>query len=268
MPYLRLIHWNAAEAKERARLLRTAGYRVDCAPLDGPALTRLRLRPPAAVVIDLSRLPSHGRDVGVVIRGYKATRRVPLVFVGGAEEKVERVRALLPDAVYTNWKVIRRALKGAIAHPPADPVVHRSNLDGYSGRPLPRKLGIKPGSQTLLIDAPPGFEETLGDLPDGAIVAHESLPEKPHVSVWFVRSREEIENRIDEMASQAARGKLWIAWPKQASGVNTDVTQSVVREAGLAVGMVDFKICSVDATWSAMCFSRRKTDGPTSRRGS
>lgn len=268
MPYLRLIHWNASEAKERARRLRAVGYRVDCAPLDAPALKKLRVHPPAAVVIDLSRLPSHGRDVGVVIRGYKATRRVPIVFVGGEDEKVARVRALLPDAVYATWSVIRSALKGAIAHPPADPVVHRSNLDGYSGRPLPRKLGIKPGSRTILLDAPPGFEETLGELPEGAMVVHESTPEKHDVTLCFIRSRDELENRIGVMATLAESGKLWIAWPKQASGVKTDVTQPVVREAGLAAGMVDFKVCSLDTTWSALCFTRRKLLGTISRRGS
>lgn len=86
---VRLIHWNAGEARQRAEILRAAGYEVFYKMQDGPAFLRdLRESPPTAVVIDLSRLPSHGRDMALGIRGSKATRLVPLVFVGGELEKV------------------------------------------------------------------------------------------------------------------------------------------------------------------------------------
>jgi DNA-binding response OmpR family regulator len=123
MTYVRLIHWNAAEAEERADEIRTAGYDVVCEPLDQAGLRALRENPPSAVVVDLSRVPSQGRDVALGIRKYKATRHVPLVFVEGDPEKVSRIKELLPDAVYTTWSRIPNSLKRAIAHPPADPVV-------------------------------------------------------------------------------------------------------------------------------------------------
>ena len=103
MPCIRLVHWNAAEAAERAARLAHGGLRVDHAPLDPAGLKALRADPPDAVVIDLSRLPSHGRDLGAALRQSKATRGIPLVFVGDDPAKVARVRELLPDAIYTDW---------------------------------------------------------------------------------------------------------------------------------------------------------------------
>ena len=96
---------------------------------------------------------------------------MPVVFVDGQPEKIERVRQYLPDAVYTPWRRIRSSLKRAIAHPPSDPVVppSQSLLAGYSGTPLPKKLGLKANSVVLLLGAPKGFEKTLGDLPDGVV---------------------------------------------------------------------------------------------------
>jgi len=93
-----LVHWNPEEARERASRLRASGHRVEVyAGRGGEGLRELRDRPPDAVVIDLSRLPSHGRAVAVFLRQQKGTRHVPLVFVEGEPEKVARARSLLPD---------------------------------------------------------------------------------------------------------------------------------------------------------------------------
>jgi response regulator RpfG family c-di-GMP phosphodiesterase len=144
MAYVRLIHWNAAEAEERADELRSAGYDVVCDPLDQAGLRALRENPPSAVVIDLSRLPSQGRDVALGIRKYKVTRHVPLVFVGGDPEKVARIKELLPDAVYTTWNRIRNSLKRAISNPPQDPVVPDSVMAPTRARRCPRSLASSP----------------------------------------------------------------------------------------------------------------------------
>jgi hypothetical protein len=224
----------------------------------------MRGDPPDAVVIDLGRLPSQGRDVAVGLRSYKDTRHVPLVFVGGQPKKVAGVRELLPDAVYTSWEEIVAALQQAIAAPPADPVVPTSTMTGYSGTPLPKKLGIKTGSVVGLVDAPEGFEVTLGDLPEGTVVirlpegAGSSLSRPPDVTLWFATRRADLDSRMAGMCSLAERGGLWIIWPKKASGVVSDLSQAVVRETGLAAGLVDFKVCAVDATWSGLRFTRRK----------
>jgi CheY-like chemotaxis protein len=250
---VRLVHWNAEEAEERAAILRSAGYRVEWGPIDPGALRRLREKPPAAVVIDLGRIPSHGRDVGVALRTGKATRQVPLVFVGGEPEKVARVRKLLPDAVYTEWNGIASALRKAIAAPPAEPVVPASNLAGYSGTPLPKKLGIGESSRVALFEAPPEFEKVLGDLPPGAKLRRGEKGECD-LAIWFVRSRRDLEIGL-RRHTPPPKG-IWIAWPKKASGVETDVGEKDVRRAGLAAGLVDYKICSIDATWSGLKFTR------------
>lgn len=233
MHRVRLIHWNAAETKERAARLRAAGYAVVYEPLTPAALRKLREDPPAAVVIDLIRIPTQGRDLGLAIRHYKSTRRVPLVFVEGDPEKVARIKELLPDAVYTTWSRIRGALKGAIAHPPANPIVPRSLLAGYAGTPLVTKLGIKAHSMVVLVDAPPGCEKTLGQLPEGATVRRQAS-DRRDLTIWFARSRKDLQRRIDRMVPHADRGGLWIAWPKKASLMAGDLSERVVREVGLA----------------------------------
>ncbi|HKE04880.1 MAG TPA: hypothetical protein VKE91_12535 [Blastocatellia bacterium] len=252
-----LIHWKAEEAEEKIAKLRAAGYEVDYGEMNPRALRDWRDDPPSAFIIDLSRLPLQGRDVAMALRGYKTTRHTPLVFVEGETEKVERVKNHLPDAVYTTWGRIRGSLKAAIANPPVSPVVPASNLAGYSGAPLPKKLGIKPNSTLALVGAPKDFEKTLGELPEGV-----KLKKHPSATcdliIWFVRMRAELYDRIKEMGELTGAGGLWIAWPKQASGVASDMTQNVVRETGLASGLVDYKVCAIDATWSGLKFAQRK----------
>jgi len=258
MRRVRLIHWNAAEAKERAERLESLGYVVDCAVPRGAAFLReLREQPPAAVVIDLERLPAQGRDMGLAVRHQKATRHLPLVFLGGEAEKVARARKLLPDATYATWGRVKSALRRAIAHPPTAPVVPRSALEGYSGRPLTKKLGIKPGSVVCLVGAPRGFENTLGELPAGAKLRRRAQG-RADVTLWFVKRLEDLQRGIRRMGESYGQGSLWIAWPKQASGMSSDLTQQHVREIGLATGLVDYKICAIDATWSGLLFTRRK----------
>jgi CheY-like chemotaxis protein len=252
-----LIHWNAAEAEERSSLLQAAGFAVTYEPVTPDRLRALRQDPPRAIVIDLSRTPSQGRDLALQFRKHGATRHVPLLFVGGDPVKVARIKELLPDAAYTGWHEIESALEFAIANPPEEPVVPESTFAAYAGTPLPKKLGVKPDSVVSLIDAPEGFEETLGELPTGVQVRRKD-PDPNGVTLWFVRSRQELEDRIGQMGAFAAGGGLWIAWPKKASGVVSDVSQPVVREVGLASGLVDFKISSIDETWSGLRFSQRK----------
>lgn len=253
-----LIHWNTEEAEERAERLRASGYKISCEPFEGAStMRRLGEDPPSAVVIDLSRLPSQGRDVALGIRAYKSTRHLPIIFVDGDPEKVARIKKHLPDAVYTVWSRIRSGLKRAIAYPPAEPVVPRSRLDGYAGTALPKKLGIKADSVVALAGAPPGFEDTLGELPQGAVLRRGARGPSD-VTIWFTRSRKDLERRIRQMANRTESGVLWIAWPKKASVLKTDLSQVVVRKVGLAVGIVDYKICSIDESWSGLLFTKRK----------
>lgn len=255
---VQLIHWNDAERRIRAQILEKAGYEAVLGPQSGPALSRqIREQPPLAFVIDLSRLLSQGRDVAVSIRRMRSTRHVPLIFVEGDSEKVTAIKKLLPDATYTTWNHIEKALKLALASPPVSPAIPTSNLAGYSGTPLPKKLGIKAGCTVCLINAPEGFQETLGQLP-GNVNVHYRLKKDCDLVIWFNGSRRQLDQGIMRMGTALVRGSMWICWPKRASGVVTDLSEPIVRETGLAVGLVDYKVCAVDATWSGLLFTRRK----------
>jgi CheY-like chemotaxis protein len=255
-----LVHWNEAECAERAKKLAAAGFRVEShwRQDGGSALTRsLREDPPAAVVIDLGRLPSHGRAIATWVRERKALRPVPLVFVPGDAEKTDRLRAAFPDAVYATWGRMKTALPKAIANPPRDPVVPAAA--DYSGTPLPRKLGLQAGGRLSAVRAPRDFGGRLGELPERAAIV-KRLAGELDVIVLFCTALAEL--RADWKSAVrclADRGSLWIAWPKRASGRTTDLSDGVVRAFGLDQGLVDTKVCAIDETWSGLRFSRRRT---------
>jgi hypothetical protein len=130
---------------------------------------------------------------------------------------------------------------------------------GYSGTPLPKKLGIKPGTTVLLVGAPRGWEPTLGELPEDVAVRRGAIA-KADMILWFASSTKELRAGVKK-AARSFVGGLWIAWPKKASGVPTDLSEDVVRTTGLAAGLVDFKVCAIDATWSGLRFARAKPRG-------
>ena len=145
---------------------------------------------------------------------------------------------------------------------------------GYSGTPLPRKLGIKPGARVGLAGAPHGFGALLEPLPDGARVeagapaagaAGAVLPGPVlpgpvlpgtgpfDVIVFFTVEQAELAGRLSELrARMAPAAGLWIAWPKRASRVPTDITEDVIREIALPTGLVDNKVCAIDQVWSGL----------------
>ena len=255
MPRVMLIHWNEAEAEERADRLRKMGFEAVVFKIEDRK--RIGDDPPDAFVIDLSRRPSQGRDVATALRHRKSTRYIPIVFVNGEAEKVAQARQVLPDATFTEWTKIRTAVRDAIKNRPPEPVVPNM-MAGYSGTPLVKKLGIKEQSTVALIDSPDGFESMLEPLPDG-VQFKQDLRGHTNVVVLFVSRMVDLESQFSRAErSLGEGGKLWIAWPKVASGVKTDVTQPGVREFGMAVGWVDYKICAIDQTWSGLAFSRRR----------
>jgi hypothetical protein len=131
---------------------------------------------------------------------------------------------------------------------------------GYSGTPLPKKLGIKEGHRVALVDAPEGIEGLLGDLPP-AVTVLRSARAPLDVVLWFVTERRVLERRLPQLAERLDRaGGLWICWPKKASGVATDVTKNVARDAALALGLVDNKVCAIDETWSGLRIVYRLRD--------
>jgi hypothetical protein len=123
---------------------------------------------------------------------------------------------------------------------------------GYSGTPLPRKLGIKEGAVVAFRGAPAGFGATLGELPDGVRVKARATAPIDLVVAFFSRASE-LERRLDGLATAIyPDGGLWIAWPKRASGLPTDITEDVIRGVALPRGLVDTKVCAIDETWSGL----------------
>jgi len=128
---------------------------------------------------------------------------------------------------------------------------------GYSGTPLPKKLGLRAGGVLALAGAPAKFADTLGPLPEGARL-RTSARGACDVALWFVESTAAYAKGLHAWARRDDWRALWVAWPKKASGYPTDLTEDVVRRFALAAGLVDYKVCAIDAKWSGLCFARRK----------
>jgi hypothetical protein len=128
---------------------------------------------------------------------------------------------------------------------------------GYSGTPLPKKLGIKPGMAFAAVAAPPELAEVLVPLPDGA--RQLTWPANVELVVAFFVERADLVRRWPELtAAVGTGGTVWVAWPKRSSGVPTDITEDALRELLLPSGWVDVKVCAIDTTWSGLKFVLRK----------
>jgi CheY-like chemotaxis protein len=257
MPRVRVIHWKSAEAGSLVEAVRAAGFEPEYDPdPNGSALARMiTSNPPDAVAIDLSRLPSHGREMAVWMRNRKTTRTIPIVFVGGEPEKIEKVKAVLPDAAYADWASLGRLLKAACKGRAQNPVVPPSAMERFKSKSAAQKLGIAAGSTVGLMDAPRDYATVLGEMPEGVEFAED--PEAPqNVTLWFIRDSEAMMGAIRRMRAWASKTKLWLLWPK---GATNRFREGPIREMGIENGLVDYKICSVNEQWSGILFARKKT---------
>jgi hypothetical protein len=131
-------------------------------------------------------------------------------------------------------------------------------MAGYSGTPLAKKLGIKEGATVGLLGAPDGFEGLLEGLPDDVVLRRRAQG-KLDVVVSFQTRRADLEKRLPAiLRAMTTDGGLWVAWPKKASGVATDMTEDTVRDVALPLGLVDNKVCAIDDTWSGLRVVWRK----------
>ncbi|HEX3436363.1 MAG TPA: hypothetical protein VHT24_06305 [Pseudacidobacterium sp.] len=258
---VRLICWNDELARQRAQEIAASGYKVEASSLRGSSafVSHFREIKPDAVVLDLDRLPSHGREIAIVLRTSKSTRHIPIVFAGGLEEKVARLRDELPDVVFTSWQKITSALKRAIASPPIEPVQLTPHMQRWNASSLTKKLGIAAKMKVALIGgAEDGMEEIIGELPDGAFIITRITTDTKLV-LYVVHSLRELDAALDHLQARLPEGaSFWIIHPKSAAKQHTDFNQNDVRNLALGCGFVDYKVCSVDERWSGLKFARRK----------
>jgi hypothetical protein len=135
-------------------------------------------------------------------------------------------------------------------------------MAGYSGTPLVKKLGIKAGMHVCVINEPNDYRQTLGELPDGVLVSSD-LGEagSEEMIQFFTVAEDKLEREFPTLkAALTFNGTLWIAWPKKASGVATNLNENIGREIGLKNGLVDVKICAIDEVWSGLKFVYRLQD--------
>ena len=133
----------------------------------------------------------------------------------------------------------------------------RSAAAGYSGTPLPQKLGIKAGFRVAAVGAPEGFDETLGALPDG-VTWKRQVRAPLDLVILFATARAAVVSEWSRVTDAVGeKGTVWVAWPKKSSGVATDITENTLREDLLPTGWVDVKVCAIDATWSGLKFVLR-----------
>ena len=137
-------------------------------------------------------------------------------------------------------------------------------MAGYSGTPLAQKLGFKPGQVAVILAAPPNYRRSLGPLPDVTFRTAARGAGALDLVQLFTKRRRELAAKLPALKhALAPAGALWVSWPKQASGVATDITENVVRELALAAGLVDVKVCAVDEVWSGLKLVRRLKDRRT-----
>jgi CheY-like chemotaxis protein len=257
MPRVRIVHWKPEEAGPLVDACRQSGIEAefDAEAISGPAVSRaIRQNPPDAVVIDLSRLPSHGREIAVWMRSVKAIRHIPIVFVNGEAEKIEKTRQILPDAAFTTTARVHGAIAAACRRRVADPVQPPPMMERFKTRTAAQKLGIKEGAAAAVIDPPRDYATVIGGLPKKATLL-EDPDAVQSVTLWFVHDPAGLSAGLRKMRALAGKTRLWILWRK---GSDNGITQNGVRQAGIDVGLVDYKICSVDGRWSGILFARKK----------
>jgi CheY-like chemotaxis protein len=207
-------------------------------------------------VIDLSRLPAQGREIAIALRQSPATRLVPLVFCQGEPDKVEKTRALVPDAVYCEFSKLRGSLRKALATPFAEATVPAAMMKRYGARTTAQKLGIAAASVVSVIDPPRDYLAVLGALPAG-VQFTEDERSPVAITICFVYDLPSLQARMSELRPLARTGKLWFCWRKGKTAAGS-LSDSSIRASGISLGLVDYKICSLNQVWSGMLFAFKR----------
>jgi hypothetical protein len=245
-------HYDSAEALRLAERVTREGFQGEPYVYRGSKGFRwLRENPPAAVLIDLTAMPSYGKYLGCMLREQKGTRSIPIVFLNGDPQKTAQIKTLLPDATFTSLPRLAAAIQKTVTRPPANPVIPKSDQLAAS------KLKIREGSVVALIGAPKEVKSSLKPLPAG--VRFQTKEAGADVVVTFVKSVASLGRELPALAGQPRAGRaIWIAWPKKASESAGDLTMPRIVEMCAAYGLAAYKSCAVDETWSAVVIAPKR----------
>jgi hypothetical protein len=253
-----LLHWKQEELRELK--IRIKGFTVDAyAPVSGEGLKGLvEKNPPDALLICLDRLPSNGHAVGYHYRSRKATRGIPIVFVGGLPEKVEKVRVSLPNVYFCAWDKVTETLTTAIANPPiAVPPLKRSYAE-HTDRPLHEKLGIREGMRIALLGAPAPLEKLVPKIPFEIDVTDQ--PERDtDIALWFVRRPDDVEDGLSWITGRMAKPRVWIFYPRRKSAATAGgLTWTSLMETAARYSLAQYKVMRLNDDWSGVVFGKSR----------
>jgi len=247
-----MICWNAQAAGERRLLLEAQGFRVD------PVLSRstgmvgkLAAAAPLALVIDLDSKPAYGREAAIYLRNTASVRHLPMVFAGGVAEKIARVRAELPDAVYCEWNAVQAGINRAITAPPVRPIRPRARGEIMPRGPvLAGKLDLRPGTRLSMQGDVIGLGKRLG------LEYEDRISRETGMAILVVRSAQDLDAAFDYAAGQLPpKAGLWMVYPKRSGRLKTDFSQKDLLAMGAARGLIGYKNCAIDADWSGLRFA-------------
>ncbi len=252
-PRVLLLHWKQEEIAELAARI-SPGFDVDaCVPVNSEGMKVLAQRDvPSVLVVCLDRLPSHGHAVAHHYRNRKATRHVPVVFVGGVPEKVEKIRAVMPGTRFCSWKTVVKTVREACENPIvslADAVKSKPQPE----RPLYLKLFLREGMHVALLAAPRDLSSLVPDLPFELDITEEPR-RNTDLTMWFVRSAAELDDGFAWITAKMAKPRIWVFYSRQ----NPErVTWASVSEIAAPYGLGQFKVLRLDNQWTGVAFGRR-----------
>ena len=274
MRTVKLLSWHEDFAS-KAKALTGKGSIVDASPLErtSRAVSVMAHMNPAAIVLDMDRLPSNCRAVALMLRSSRSARHIPILCAGvlppdgdeGLPAKYSRLKSELPDIPYAAWPNAAKVLASLLDRPATKPPVVPP-LREYTTS-LAQKLGIVSASakakdqprSVAIVAAPDGFIDSLGELPQTLNVVPK-IGQRISLAICFIRSLGELAATLEILTYKLPEGaSAWIAYPKRGRGRAGEFNENHIRNIGLAAGFVDYKICSIDDAWSGIKFARRKS---------
>lgn len=255
------VHWKPAEASAEVKTLKQAGHSVQVfSSHGGVRVSDIHDSMPDVVVINLDRLPSHGRATAQWLRTTSSTRKIPIVFCGGQPAKVDLARQLLADAVFCNREELADAVQTALSHPQvAVPTT------ACSTKPLWQKLEIQAGQRLIQLSGPTHLKNFLGDaLPPKVSLRRLVDPAKLQAAqadtiLLFAPNSDYLKHAFPLVVKATATDRpVWIFWPKKTSALASDLTQGELLKWVRSRGWNDLKICRVDDDWAGQLFRRKR----------